>query len=197
MVYFHSIRPGRYQAIWPVFILHDDPLGLRVRVAIDPAYGDLSIASRVSFDESFRKADSEIGVRKYVTALTKQRLHQSAFREFVLDAYSRQCTICKLQHSELLDAAHIISDSEADGLPIVQNGLSLCKIHHAAYDRNILGISPDYVVRIREDILEEVDGPMLKYGLQSMEGSKLNLPKRKSDYPDRDRLDRRFQRFVS
>ena len=38
------------------------------------------------------------------------------------------------------------------------NVLSLCKIHHAAYDKNILGISPDYQVKVRIDILDEVDG---------------------------------------
>lgn len=91
----------------------------------------------------------------------------------MLDAYSRQCTMCRLQHVELLDAANIISDSEKDGLPIVQNGLSLCKIHHAAFDKNIIGINPDYQVKVREDILAEVDGPMLKYGLHSLEGEKI------------------------
>ncbi len=92
------------------------------------------------------------------------------------------------------DAAHIIPDSEG-GEPVVQNGLSLCKIHHAAFDNNILGISPDYHVRIREDILAEVDGPMLKWGLQEMNGVKLYLPN-PHNRPNRDWLDERFQRFV-
>jgi hypothetical protein len=29
-----------------------------------------------------------------------------------------------------------------------------------------LGIRPDLVVEVRRDVLEETDGPMLKYGLQ-------------------------------
>jgi len=41
----------------------------------------------------------------------------------------------------------------------VPNGLALCKIHHAAFDMNILGIRPDHVVEIRTDVLEERDGP--------------------------------------
>ena len=52
-------------------------------------------------------------------------------------------TLCKLRHAELLDAAHIIADANDEGLPIVPNGLALCKIHHAAFDKNIIGISPD------------------------------------------------------
>jgi predicted restriction endonuclease len=38
-------------------------------------------------------------------------------------------------HAALLDAAHIILDTEPQGEPTVRNGLALCKIHHAAYDR--------------------------------------------------------------
>ena len=67
---------------------------------------------------------------------------------------------------------------------------------NAAYDRQIIGISPDYGVRIRSDILEETDGPMLRYGLQSLDGGRLVLPGRKKDYPDRDRLARRYEEFL-
>ena len=69
--------------------------------------------------------------------------------------------MCALGHRELLDAAHIIPDTDPRGLPVIQNGIALCKIHHAAYDRNILGIRPDYVVEIHQRLLDEIDGPML------------------------------------
>jgi putative restriction endonuclease len=82
-------------------------------------------------------------------------------------------------------------------VPIVQNGLSLCKIHHAAFDKNILGITPDYIIKVREDVLEEIDGPMLKYGLQSLENNKIILPRNKNFWPDRDRLAMRFEQFIS
>jgi len=36
---------------------------------------------------------------------------------------------------ELLDAAHITPDTHPEGEPIVSNGLSLCKLHQAAFDR--------------------------------------------------------------
>jgi hypothetical protein len=34
------------------------------------------------------------------------------------------------------------------------NGLSLCKIHHAAFDRGIIGIRPNYVIEIRKALRE-------------------------------------------
>jgi putative restriction endonuclease len=196
LVYFQSIKPGKYIAVWPVFVIEDVPAELCVRVAIDAVYsitGELNVPAFLTE----RNHEEKLGVRKYITVLTKKRLHQIAFREFVLDAYGRKCTLCNLQHIELLDAAHIIADSELKGEPIVPNGLALCKIHHAAYDSDIIGISPDYLVKVREDVLDEIDGPMLKYGLQAMEGNKIRFPKNKSDYPDRDRLDIRYKQFLS
>jgi len=112
LIYFHSIKPGKYVAVWPLFIVDNDPINLRIKAAIQPAYKYLQPEINPSINNAFNIRESDLGVRKYITAITKQRLHQSAFREFVLDAYSRQCTMCKLQHVELLDAAHIIPDSE-------------------------------------------------------------------------------------
>lgn len=86
-------------------------------------------------------------------------------------------------------------DSDERGLPTVNNGLALCKIHHAAYDQNMLGVTPDYEVRIAVKLLEEIDGPMLKHGLQEMHGRQINLPRRRADKPDRELLAWRFEHF--
>lgn len=75
------------------------------------------------------------------------------------------------------------------------NGLGLCKIHHSAFDAYILGIDPDARVHIREDVLEEHDGPMLRYGLQQLHGSQLGLPRKPELQPNRDYLAERFALF--
>lgn len=195
LVYFHSIKPGKYYAIWPIFIVDDKPAELLVHATLEPTYAMNEHNMTVNENAAYDTSESGQNIRRYVTALTRQRLHQTAFREFVLDAYDRQCTMCKLRHPELLDAAHIIPDSDY-GAPVVQNGLSLCKIHHAAYDQQIIGISPDYELKVRTDILEEIDGPMLKHGLQELEGGKIILPNKRSDYPDQDRLAKRYEEFL-
>lgn len=132
--------------------------------------------------------------RRYATRQMIQRLHQGTFREKVMKAYREHCAICKLKHRELLDAAHIIPDNEG-GKPIVQNGLSLCKIHHAAFDQNIIGITPDYQIKVREDILQEIDGPMLKHGIQEMHDNKLILPRSKMQHPNKEWLEERYTVF--
>jgi putative restriction endonuclease len=114
-----------------------------------------------------------------------------------MHAYGTRCAVCSLTQGALLDAAHIIADGQPGGDPVTPNGLSLCKIHHAAYDEHILGITPERIVRINSDVLQEVDGPMLRHGLQEFHGAQLRVvPTRRSDQPDPDRLAARFEDFL-
>lgn len=190
LVYFIGLKPGHYEAIWPVFIIADDPAHLTFTVAVDNI--DIIKDKNQGLDNSiFSKEDR----RAYITAETRVRLHQHTFRIRVLDAYRNQCACCKLRHDELLDAAHIIPDPEPEGLPVISNGIAMCKLHHAAFDNYIIGISPDYIIHVSNEILEEEDGPMLNYGLQKMEGIKLVLPYKEKYYPDRQLLDKRYQIF--
>jgi putative restriction endonuclease len=152
MVYFHGIMPGKYVAAWPVYIVGDNPGQLTFTVAMDDALSVDSWERRLAGEDV---PDPTPEVRRgYITSALRVRLHQRAFRERVLAAYQSQCALCRLRHAELLDAAHIIPDAEDDGEPVVQNGLSLCKLHHAAYDKQFIGIRPDYIIEIRQDLLE-------------------------------------------
>jgi putative restriction endonuclease len=106
--------------------------------------------------------------------------------------------VCALGHSELLDAAHIVPDSDEAGIASVRNGLAMCKIHQAAYDRLILGVRPDLVVQIRADLLKEIDGPMLRHGLVERHGQSLmSVPRIKSERPDPELLELTYQRFLA
>jgi putative restriction endonuclease len=125
----------------------------------------------------------------------KQRLHQPAFRARVISAYETKCAICRLGHGRLLDAAHITPDSDETSSTSVSNGLSLCKIHHTAYDINILGIDPNYTVHVRPDILAEKDGPMLEHGIKEMDKTRLWVPSSVGDKPAPARLEARFKEF--
>jgi putative restriction endonuclease len=187
LIYFHGIVPGRYMASWPVYIVGDDPAALTFTVAVD----DRQVVSDTAIVEA---PETEIR-RRYVTRLVRQRLHQQAFRERVLAAYRDHCAICRLRHQELLEAAHIVADIDPEGEPKVSNGLALCKLHHAAFDCHILGVTPDYRVEVRIDVLEEIDGPMLKHGLQGFHGQAIRLPNRDSLKPDRERLEQRYILF--
>ena len=189
LAYLHGIRKGRYVAAWPVYVVEDNPMSLTFTVAVDDR---MHLGASTAADVEDASTETR---RRYVTSAVKVRLHQRTFRERVLHAYREQCALCRLKHAELLEAAHILPDSDPDGEPVVSNGLSLCKLHHAAFDRNILGIRPDLVAEIRLDILEEVDGPMLKHGLQEMHGVKVFVPRRTEERPDVAALASRYERF--
>ncbi|MBS0400730.1 MAG: HNH endonuclease [Proteobacteria bacterium] len=193
LIYFHGIKPGSYVPSWPVFIVGDDERLLTFTVAVDDAL-EIQNLDTVRPDASVR-TDSSIR-RGYVTRLARQRIHQQAFRERVLSAYREQCALCRLKHGALLDAAHIVPDSDPEGEPVTSNGVSMCKLHHAAFDRHFLAIDPDYKVVIRPDILEESDGPMLKHGLQGLHRQPIVLPSRPDHKPDKRFLKLRYEKFM-
>ena len=196
LIYFHGVVPGKYLAVWPVYIIDDLPVKLAFKVAVD----DMTYLDRIRAGPhdtgmvSYENTDSR---RAYITSKVRQRLHQRGFRERVLSAYKDQCALCRLRHRELLDAAHIIPDSEPDGKPIVKNGIALCKLHHAAFDSFFIGIRPDFKVVVRPDVLDETDGPMLRYGLQELQHTRMLIPRKIDLRPNAGFLARRWERFVA
>ncbi|WP_340386425.1 HNH endonuclease [Aeromicrobium sp.] len=186
IILLRKVRDREFLPLFPVYVIADN---------FDQRHFLLGL------DESLRSLDDPSNPtpteRRYISRLTRQRLHQPEFRARVLLAYDTRCAVCQLKHGRLLDAAHIIGDSEAGGDPVVTNGLTLCKIHHASYDSNMLGISPDYTVHINQDLLDEVDGPMLKHGIQEMDSRPLSIPSRRPDRPDRERLSIRYESFLA
>jgi|CXWL01.1.fsa_nt_gi putative restriction endonuclease len=187
LVYLYGVVPGQYMPVWPIYIVGDNPRTLTFTVAMD----DAKLPAMHS-----QVVDDPINARRqYITVTTRQRLHQRSFRERVLKAYREQCAICRLRHEQLLEAAHILPDNHPQGEPTTSNGIALCKIHHAAYDCHILGIRPDLVVELRTDILKEIDGPMLKYGLQEFHGASLSIPRKMELRPNPKFLEERYAMF--
>jgi putative restriction endonuclease len=183
LIWFVGLEAGLFQPIYPTFLVREEA----DQFALSPTSARLELASG-------SPVESEL--HRYLVVQRSMRLHQAKFAATVMRAYSTQCSVCALGHRELLDAAHIVADGEPDGMPIVSNGMALCKIHHAAYDQNILGITPAYRVEIHHRLLQEIDGPMLRYGLQDHHGKQLmRLPARIADRPDPDRLNARYLRF--
>ena len=194
LVYLKGIVKGKYLATWPVFVVAANPLDLTFTVSIEHCE---QLPSHFGADRvADARLDSETAYRRaYAKRLFPQRLHQSSFRERVLRAYREQCAVCRLRHQELLDAAHILPDSDENSMPTVSNGLALCKLHHAAFDRHFLAVRDDYIVEVRPDILGETDGPMLVHGLQQLHGSRIALPRATELRPDRDLLSHRYELF--
>ncbi|MCX6290801.1 MAG: HNH endonuclease [Bacteroidetes bacterium] len=187
LIYLLGVSRGRYIPIFPSFIHHDDPKNLRILLQVDTRMAQ----SKIELNDIIKDP-----VRDYMTVEVKRRTHQGIFRENILHAYKCQCAFCKIRHTPLLDAAHIIADNELKGEPVIPNGLALCKIHHAAFDANLMGVTPDFIIKVKEDLLYEIDGPMLQHGIKELNNNKIILPSKNEWKPDKSRLELRYQAFL-
>ncbi|UZE49319.1 HNH endonuclease [Rhodopseudomonas sp. P2A-2r] len=186
LIYFVAVAPTIYAALYPAFLVDWDPVRLETGVVFSKP------ASRGA-GASFPKSEIE---RRYRMVEVKRRVHQAEFREAVLDAYGNRCAITGLPVKDLLDASHIVSDGDEDwGQPVLPNGLLLNKIHHAAYDSDLIGIDPDRRVHISDRLLAQQDDPILLRTIRAMSGAVLRAPRREEDRPDLERLARRFERY--
>jgi putative restriction endonuclease len=188
LVYFVGTRTNWYRPFYPTFVERDLPDELRVLLTFGKMRGPYEER------EPFHIRD-EIE-RRYEVRLVKQRIHQAQFRGAVLPAYREQCAICRLREVRLLDAAHIVADAEEAGEPIISNGLSLCSIHHRAFDEDLVGVAPNLRVHVSAQLLDDDDGPMLDV-LKTFHGISIEAPMKKLWRPDPDRLELRFARFLA
>ena len=185
LIYFKGIEAGQYAVVQPVFVTDRDPGG-RV-VLLEPG---LQIAEMTPDGLVSPRPVRAVALRE-----VKVRIDQHRFRSAVMRAYRRRCAVCALKRPELVQAAHIVEFAQ-ERVMEVTNGLALCAIHHLAYDRNLMGIDPDGVVHLARSLRYEIDGPMLREGLQSFHGNAIALPRVAPDRPSPERLERRFERFL-
>lgn len=185
LILFQEVLPTLYVPRYPVFIDRDDPVEGFVGVSLDRALSD---PEDPLYDSGSPKA--------YAERVRRVRLHQQDFRRRVVRAYEYHCAVCELNIPALIDAAHITPDADGSSSTDVSNGLALCKLHHAAYDGNLLGIDSKYRVFVRPDVLALSGVSLVKHGMQEMNGRTLYVPRAPALRPDPDSLDRRFQEFL-
>jgi putative restriction endonuclease len=188
VVYFLGTRPGRFRPFYPAFVVSDDPGARAVVVSFGKMIGPLDEREPILVDDPIE--------RRYVVRQVRLRMHQARFRGVVLPAYSDRCAVCRLKELRLLDAAHILGDLEERGDAIVANGISLCSIHHRAFDQDLVGVSADYQVHVSARLLEDEDGPMLEL-LKGFHGQLIHIPHSALQRPDPERLAERFDRFLA
>jgi putative restriction endonuclease len=188
LVYFIGTRPGWYRPEYPAYITGDDPQSRCVLVAFGRMAGPFEDREPVMVTDEIE--------RRYLVREVRRRVHQAQFRGAVIPAYLERCAICRLKEVRLLDAAHIVGDVLEGGDPVVPNGLSLCTIHHRAYDQDLVGISPDRRVHVARRLREDEDGPMLEL-LKASHGASIEVPRNAAMRPDAERLALRFERFAA
>jgi HNH endonuclease len=180
-------RTGTGRSI-PLYVERDEPDELRVLLTFGKMRGPYDEREPVHIPDEIK--------RRYVVREVKLRIHQAQFRGAVLPAYQDRCAICRLREVWLLDAAHIVGDADEAGAPVISNGLSLCSIHHRAFDQDLVGVASNLRVHVSRRLLDDEDGPMLDV-LKGFHGTTIEAPRKRVRRPDSDRLATRFERFLT
>lgn len=138
---------------------------------------------------------SKIPEGKERERIVKQRINQTFFRDAVLASYDNQCCITRLAVPALLEACHITNWAEDTQNRVnPANGLCMNALFHRAYDKNLLGISPDYEIFISDKIFDDnaEQRPAHKF-FRQFHGKKILLPNR--FLPSQDLLAAHFEHF--
>ena len=185
LILFQGLADGKYETTYPVYV---DGLSY----VTGEAY--------IIFDQPGQKRGEQSNIvaeplhAAYGVSVRKTRLHQQAFRKLVLGAYGLRCALTNLPLVDLLEAAHIVPDSEG-GEASVRNGIAMSTFHHTAYEADLLGIDPDGKIHLSDRITAVRDGPMYDHGLLRLEGLNMRFPLYEEHRPNRDFLAMKFERF--
>ena len=80
---------------------------------------------------------------------------------------------------ELIEAAHIVPHSHELGTDEIDNGISLCALHHTAYDRSLIYFDEQLEILINESKMEYLEKVGLDSGIRKFEKlafDKIQLP---------------------
>jgi len=113
-------------------------------------------------------------------AVVRLRVNQNFFRRRVLSAYDNRCCVTGLAVPALLTASHIVPwASDAANRLNPRNGLCLNALHDRAFDRGLLWVDDNFVVRLSA-ILR--DGGLGEFGdarwFCEFDGQRLRFPKK-------------------
>ena len=142
----------------------------------------LNIVDTVPESEIARLPDQ---TRREVVATIKRKYRQHDFRNRVLSAYNHRCAMCGIQ-LRLVEAAHILPVAHETSNDDTTNGISLCSLHHKAFDNNLISFNEQYEVEVSK---REVDGLAAKNLSEGISDFRQNLrpalimPADRRDYP--------------
>lgn len=190
-VYLYAVAPAVYSAIWPCFIadMELSPSGNYAVVVVGEKANDVT-----NRDNIYKHVPSLIESR-YAVRETQVRLHQASFREQVLNAYGRKCAVTAMKQDKLIEAAHIVSDREIGEHQYINNGIALSRVHHKAFDSQLMGITPDYEIKINHELMGDLDNRFIEEAFLKQHGRKIAMPRQKSLRPNREFLEQRYIKF--
>lgn len=98
------------------------------------------------------------------TTMRKERIHQSFFRDAVMNSYDQTCCITGLRIGECLIASHIIPWSQSEEHRTdPRNGLCLSATFDRLFDQGLITIASDYTVVVSGSLLASADNRTIEH----------------------------------
>ena len=115
----------------------------------------------------------------------KPPVRSAGFRRAIMRIYEYTCAICRLKicapsGESVTDAAHIVPFSVSHNDDI-RNGMSLCKLHHWAFDTGLISVNEAYRVIVSPSVTESM--------LTGLDNRKIYLPMKCELRPAREALE--------
>lgn len=147
---------------------------------------NLEMATGIKTDDLPKGTEREVVV--------KQRINQAFFRSAVMSSYNFRCCVSGIGSPELLEACHIIDwAQDTNNRTNPQNGLCMNPFFHKAYDKYLLSITPDLVIIISEELIQNASEGAFKDYLIDLKGGKITSPDK--FFPRKDFLELHYERF--
>jgi putative restriction endonuclease len=122
--------------------------------------------------------------RKLIVSSIVRKYRATDFRRRVLAAYEHRCAVCGVQ-LKLIDAAHIIPVAAPSSNDQTNNGVALCKLHHFAYDRNLISFNERYKIEMSSSETAKLTSENVGGGILDFKNSLRPMILLPSDHRDR------------
>jgi len=181
--------------VWQEFHGHIDDVAPESEEAFRKLFAeDEAAAVEVLPDEGVRVRPPPSGPTS-VTATVKVRRGQDYFREIVLNNFGGRCGVCELNIRELLVASHIAPWAQHDTRRLdIANGLSLSRLHDAAFDRGLISFDDDFRLLVGKSLTQALPAKFVAASFLAFAGEKLKIPS-DSILPDQALLAEHRKRF--
>lgn len=147
------------------------------RSLLSDAFANISDEFKITGGRVYKREEVETADPQ--TAIVRD----GAFRKIVTSVYGYRCAFCGLQilnnQENIVDGAHIKPFSQFYD-DRINNGLSLCKNHHWAFDRFWFTIDDNYIILVSDNLHE--DSPNAT-PIKAFHGQKIYLPNNSSYHP--------------
>lgn len=172
------------RAIWEEFKNNPDTVGYESQVIVDNlASKDAALAPLSSQSEPEEFTANYFG--ETTTAKVTVRVKQSFFRKAVLSSYESRCCMTGISHPHLLIASHIVpwATDEHNRLNPA-NGLCLSALHDKAFDRGLITVTPDFIIRVSKTLRDIETSPLAHDYLFALEGRRITPPHKFEPHKD-------------